>query len=152
MQTLHFSTTINAPKKTVWDTMLQDATYREWTSAFNPKGSWFEGDWSQGSKILFLGPGEDGAPPAGMVAVIRENRPHDYISIEHLGFVQNGVEDTTSEAVKKWTPAFENYTFTEKGGRTEVLVDMDTDDEHAKMFLEMWPKALEKLKALAERA
>lgn len=152
MRKLHFSTTINAPRKTVWDTMLQDATYREWTSAFNPKGSWFEGDWSQGSKILFLGPGEDGQPPSGMVSRIHENRPHEHVSIEHLGMIENGVEDTTSDAVKQWTPAFENYTLREKDGQTELLIDMDSDDGHAKMFEEMWPKALAKLKTLAEAA
>lgn len=150
MQKLHFSTTVNAPKEKVWDTMLQDRTYRVWTSEFNPKGSWFEGDWSQGSTIRFLGPGEDGKP-AGMVSRINQNRPHEFVSIEHLGFIHDGKEDTTSEAVKKWTPAFENYTFRETNGQTEVLVDMDTDDEHKKMFEEMWPKALEKLKELAER-
>src|SRR5688572_27532732 len=107
MQKVHFSIAINAPKKKVWDTMLQDATYRVWTSAFNPKGSWYEGDWSQGSKIVFLGPGEDGKL-GGMVSRIAENRPHEYISVEHLGLIQDGKEDTTSEAVKRWVPAFEN--------------------------------------------
>ncbi|MEX2593834.1 MAG: hypothetical protein WD426_13755 [Anditalea sp.] len=33
-QKLHFSKRINAPKEKVWDTMLKDETYREWTSAF----------------------------------------------------------------------------------------------------------------------
>jgi uncharacterized protein YndB with AHSA1/START domain len=149
MQKIHFSITINAPKKKVWDTMLQDATYRVWTSAFNPKGSWYEGDWSQGSKIRFLGPGEDGKL-GGMVSQIAENRPYEYISIKHVGLIQDGKEDRTSEAVKKWAPAFENYTFKEKNGATEVLVDMDVNEEHRKMFEDMWPKALEKLKELTE--
>jgi uncharacterized protein YndB with AHSA1/START domain len=149
MQKLHFSVTVNAPKKKVWDTMLQDATYRIWTSAFNPKGGWYEGDWSEGSKILFLGPGEDGKLE-GMVSRIAENRPHEYISIEHVGLMKDGKEDTTSDAVKKWAPAFENYTFTDRNGATEVLVDMDIDDDYKAMFEDMWPKALQKLKELAE--
>ena len=149
MQKISFSTAINAPRKKVWDTMLEDSTYRVWTSAFNPKGSWYEGDWNQGSKIRFLGPGDDGSL-GGMVSRIKENRPHEYVSIEHLGFIQDGKEDTTSEAVKKWTPAFENYSFKDKNGATELVVDMDVDEEHAKMFEDMWPKALRKLKELAE--
>ena len=44
--------------------MLADDTYREWTSAFHP-GSYYKGDWSEGSKILFLGPGDDGEVRAG---------------------------------------------------------------------------------------
>ena len=104
---------------------------------------------SQDSKILFLGPGEDGKLE-GMVSRIAENRPHEYISIEHVGLIQGGKEDTTSEAVKKWAPAFENYTFREKNGGTEVLVDMDVDEAHKKMFEDLWPKALQKLRELVE--
>lgn len=149
MQKIHFSITINAPRKKVWDTMLQDATYRQWTSAFNAQGSWYEGDWSEGSRIRFLGPGENGSV-SGMVSQIKDLRPYEYVSIEHLGIVTNGQEDTTSDAVKAWTPAFENYTFKERDGATEVLVDMDTNDDYKQMFEDTWPKALQKLKELSE--
>jgi uncharacterized protein YndB with AHSA1/START domain len=150
MQKMHFSTTIKAPKKKVWHTMLDDDTFRIWTSAFNPGGSsWYEGDWNQGSKIRFLGLGENGKTE-GMVSRIKENRAYEFVSIEHLGVVQDGQEDTTSDAARKWAPAFENYTFTGKNGVTEVQVDMDVADEHTQMFESSWPKALEKLKQLAE--
>jgi hypothetical protein len=150
MQKLHFSITINAPKEKVWHTMLDDKPYREWTAAFNP-GSYYKGDWSKGSKILFLGPDPKTGEEGGMVSRIAENKPYEFISIEHLGIVKNGVEDTTSEEARKWAPAFENYTFKEKGGATEVLVEMDIEDENKKMFEEMWPKALQKLKEIAEK-
>jgi uncharacterized protein YndB with AHSA1/START domain len=150
MKQLHFSTVIDAPKEKVWRTMLDDEPYREWTSAFNP-GSYYLGDWSKGSKILFLGPDPETGKEGGMVSRIAENRPYEFISIEHLGIVQDGKEDTTSETARKWTPAFENYTFKEKDGATEVLVDMDIEEEHEKVFGEMWPRALQKLKELAEK-
>jgi len=130
--------------------MLDDKPYREWTAAFNP-GSYYKGDWSKGSKILFLGPDPKTGEEGGMVSRIAENKPYEFISIEHLGIVKNGVEDTTSEEARKWAPAFENYTFKEKGGATEVLVEMDIEDENKKMFEEMWPKALQKLKEIAEK-
>ena len=72
------------------------------------------------------------------------------VSIEHIGIVQNGIEDTTSEAARKWVSAFENYTFKERDGATEVLVDMDTEDEYVEMFEKMWPEGLQKLKTIAE--
>lgn len=150
-QKINFAITINAPKERVWDTMLQDATYREWTALFNPNGSsWYEGDWTQGSKILFLGDGENGQV-GGMVSRIKEVRPQEFVSIEHLGVVQDGKEDTTSDTAKQFAPAFENYTFVDKHGATEVLVDMDTVEEHRQMFESSWPKALQKLKELAEK-
>lgn len=150
MQKLHFSMLIHAPKDKVWHVMLDDQPYREWTKAFN-EGSYYKGNWEKGSKILFLGPDPNTGEEGGMVSRIAENKPYEFISIEHLGIVQNGVEDTTSETARKWTPAFENYTFYEKDGATEVLVDIDVADEYAQMFNEMWPKGLRELKELAEK-
>jgi hypothetical protein len=150
MQKLHFSILINAPKDKVWHSMLDDKPYREWTKAFN-EGSYYQGSWEKGSKILFLAPDPKTGEEGGMVSRIAENKPYEFISIEQLGIVQNGVEDTTSEAARKWAPAFENYTFNDKDGATEVLVDIDTEDEHVQMFNEMWPEALRKLKDLAEK-
>lgn len=150
MQKLNFSIVINAPKEKVWNTMLEDATYREWTTPFN-EGSYYKGDWSKGSKILFLGPDPKTGKEGGMVSKIAENKCYQFISIEHLGIINEGVEDTTSEEVKKWTPAFENYTFKEKNGTTEVHIEMDINDEYKEMFEGMWPKALNKLKEISEK-
>ena len=47
--------------------------------------------------------------------------------------------------------ALENYTFKEKDGTTEVLIDMDLHEEYREMFNNMWPEALQKLKELAEK-
>lgn len=150
MQKIHFSILINAPREKVWDTMLSESTYPQWTTAFNP-GSYFKGSWEEGSKILFLGPNPDGSGEGGMVSRIKENRSHEFISIEYLGVISNGVEDITSEDAKKWASLFENYTFIDKDGGTEVLVDIDTLDEYKDMFSDMWPKALQLLKELSEK-
>lgn len=150
MEKLHFKIDISAPKEKVWNTMLEDATYREWTTAFN-EGSYYKGDWSKGSKIVFLGPNPETGKEGGMVSRIAENKLYEFVSIEHLGVINDGVEDTTSDEVKKWTPAFENYTFKEKNGTTEVIVEMDIHADYKEMFEGMWPKALQKLKELSEK-
>ncbi len=148
MSKLNFSILIDAPISKVWDTMLEDKTYRIWTEEF-AAGSHYVGNWNQGSKILFLGPTEDGKL-AGMVSRIKENKLHKYISIEHLGEAYDGVEDTTSDRVKVWAGALENYTFVNKDGKTELVVDLDINEEFKEMFEGMWPKALQKLKSLCE--
>ena len=150
MEKLRQTIFINAPRARVWDVMLQDSTYRDWTSAFHP-GSYYKGDWSEGSKILFLGPSADGAGEGGMVSRIRENRSHEYISIEHLGIVQNGVEDTESAAAKAWAPAYENYTFADSNGGTELTIEMDIQAEEKENFGKLWADALSRLKTIAER-
>jgi hypothetical protein len=148
MEKLQFKIDINAPKEKVWDTMLEDRTYRIWTEEFTP-GSHYIGSWDEGSKILFLGPANDGKL-GGMVSRIKENKLHKFISIEHLGEVLDGVEDTTSDRVKIWAGALENYTFIDKGDKTELVVDLDINEEFKEMFEGMWPKALQKLKELCE--
>ncbi len=144
MEKMHFSMVINAPKEKVWKTMLDDDTYRQWTDVFMP-GSHYVGNWSEGSKILFLAPDETGKM-SGMVSRIKENKPYEYISIEHRGEVEDGKE---KEA--EWAGALEDYTFIEKDGKTEVLIDMDANEEFKEMLQDIWPKALQKLKELAEK-
>jgi len=150
MQKLKKSIFINAPKQKVWDAVTVVENYKEWTKPFNPT-SYFKGDWSEGSKMFFLGTDKDNKNEGGMVSRIAKNIPGEYISIEHLGMFENGVEDTTSEKVKAWTPSFENYTFTEKDGGTEFFVEIDTPDEYVTMFDSMWDLALVELKKVAER-
>lgn len=59
MSTLTFSVKIKAPKKKVWETLWNDASYRKWTAAFM-EGSYAESDWNEGDKISFLTPNRDG--------------------------------------------------------------------------------------------
>ena len=151
MEKLHFSFKINAPVKKVWDTMLGEKTFREWTSAFMP-GGYFEGSWDKGSKIKFLAPNKDGKPE-GMSSEIAENRPYEFVSIRHLGVVIGGKEDLQSQDAKEWGgKAYENYTFTEVGGSTEVSVDMDTAEQWKDDMTKTWPKALARLKEIAEKS
>ena len=94
MEKLKFKTVINAAPEKIWNVLWNDDTYRKWTSAFS-EGSYAETDWKQGSKVLFL----DGKG-SGMVSRIAENRPNEYMSIEHLGEIRDGVEDTSSDKSK----------------------------------------------------
>lgn len=145
MEKLNFSIKIKAPKQKVWSTLLDDKTYRIWTSVF-AEGSYAVTDWKEGSKALFTdGKGQ------GMVSTIAKNIPNEFLSIRHLGMVKDGVEDTESDEVKAWAGAMENYTLKENGGITELKVDMDSNAEFKDYFSETWPKALEKVKELSEK-
>lgn len=144
MEKLQFSAKINAPKEKVWKTLWEDATYRKWTSVFSPT-SYADTDWKEGSKVLFLDSKGD-----GMVSKIETNRPNELMSFKHLGEVKNGVEDTESDKVKGWAGAMENYTLKEADGLTELLVEMDMNEEYKDMFIGMFPKALEQVKVLSE--
>ena len=144
MKSLRFATTIHAPRKAVWDAMLAPDTYRIWTAPFM-EGSQYEGSWEKGARIRFLGP--DGS---GMASVIEESRPHEFLSIRHLGFVKDGVEDLESEAVKGWAGCHENYSFSDAGTSTQVTVDLDVTPEFEDYMVKTWPRALSALKGICE--
>lgn len=144
MKKMNFNISINASPEKVWDILWKDETYRKWTSAF-AEGSYAVTDWKEGSKVLFLSPGGD-----GMVGRIAASTPHEFMSIEHLGEVKDGVEDTTSDKVKGWAGAHENYTLKKTGEGTELQVEMDTTDEFTAMFSNIWPVALQNVKELSE--
>ena len=149
MRKMHFEISIRASPEEVWNAIVDDKSYREWTSPFH-EGSFFEGGWEKGDAIRFLALNEKDQKE-GMVSEIAESRKCSFISIRHLGNILGGVEDTTSEAVRKWEPAYENYTLTQLGEITKFEVDADAEDQFFDLFIEMWPKALEKLKEVAER-
>lgn len=140
-----FTITIDAPREKVWDVLWQDASYREWTSAFST-GSHAVSEWKKGSKILFL----DGEG-RGMTSVISDLVPNEYMSFTHKGEVNNGVEDFSRAETHGWANAQEIYTLRNANGKTDLVVDLDITNEFADYFTNTFPKALAMLKEIAER-
>ncbi len=144
VETLEFKTVIDAPVEEVWEFMFSAEGYPQWTTPFMA-GCYFEGSWEEGKPMRFLVAG------SGMLAIIAENRLHESLSIQHVGFVMNGVEDTSSAGVRSWAPAYENYRFASVPGGTEVSVEHEVlAGFEANMMGNTWPKALAKLKELCE--
>lgn len=143
-----FKINLNASPEKVWKSLFEDKNYREWTTAF-ATGSWVDTDWKKGSKALFLDSNND-----GMSSIIEENIPNEFMSFKHVGAVEKGVEKMDRPEDDAWRGAHENYILKEKNGKTELTIDLEMDGIDEKMadyFKETWPKALDKLKAIAER-
>lgn len=144
MQKQEFKILINASPKKVWNVLWGNESYQQWTSVFS-ETSTVETDWKEGSKILFLdGKGQ------GMVSIIAEKRPEQFMSFKHIGVVNNGVEDFDSPQTKEWAGALENYTLRQENDKTELIIDIDITEEYKDYFIKTWPKALEKVKEMAE--
>lgn len=151
MKKLQYKTNINAPVTKVYNTMLgldSKATYQAWTAEFNPTST-FEGSWEKGSKIYFIGTGENGEK-GGMIAEIAENIPNKFVSIRHYGILKGDTEITEGEEIEKWAGGLENYTFEENNGITTVTVEVDMTDDFVGYFNETYPRALGKLKSIIE--
>lgn len=142
MSTLTFETKINAPKEKVWDSLWNDTSYRQWTSAFID-GSYAESDWNEGSKILFLSPTGE-----GMFGIIQKKIPNVQMTFKHLGEIKNGIEEP-----KNWSDATESYYLNEINGITELAVKLNIEatSEFEQYFNNTFPKALEILKHISEQ-
>ncbi len=152
MKKTTFNINIDAPADKVYDVMLgisNKATYEQWTAPFNPTST-YEGSWTKGSKILFVGTDEKGEK-GGMVSRIAEITPNKFVSIQHYGLVKADVEITEGPEVEKWANGYENYTFEERNGDTAVTVDLDITEDFADYMNETYPKALSTLKEICEK-
>jgi len=146
---LRFDIYINASTEKVYQTMLGEDTYKDWTAAFHPTSS-YKGSWDKGSKIYFVAE-EEGSQPGGMIAIIKENIPNKFVSIQHIGVFGGGKELYSGPEVDSWKDGLENYTFQGSQDGTMLIVQTDTNEEHKNYFEGAWPLALEKLKEICEQ-
>lgn len=145
MNRLQFSTDIKASREKVWDVLWNDSSYKEWTSVFS-SGSHAETDWNEGSKVLFLSGERE-----GMYSRIAKKIPNEYMSFKHLGVVKEGKELPQDDETKRWSGASEDYKLIQKNNATELTVEMDVTEDFEDYFRQTFPKALEKVKELAEK-
>lgn len=151
MKKIQYTKEIAAPAQKVYNTMLgmdDIQTYEQWTAEFNPTST-YEGSWQKGTKMYFIGTDENGKK-GGMVSEIADNVPFRFVSIRHYGMLDGETEITEGEEIEKWAGSLENYSFSEHNGTTTVTVEIDVADDYLDYFNTTWPKALDKLKELAE--
>jgi uncharacterized protein YndB with AHSA1/START domain len=145
MEKLKFEIDINAPREKVWSSLWEDVNYRNWTSAFS-EGSYAESDWKEGSKILFLGPGG-----RGMYSMIEKKTDNEFMSFKHLGEMKDFKELPNDDKSKSWSGSHENYTLKSTATGTHLTVELDSVEEFKDYFSGTFPKALQKVKEIAEK-
>lgn len=143
-RTIRKTITINAPKEQVWEAMMQDKYYQEWTAPFS-EGSKVETDWELGSKAVFTD-----KSGSGIVGRVVEKEPYKTITVEFEGMVREGKEDYESEEARQVKGSRESYVLTEENGSTRLDTSSEMGEEYYEQMSQAWDKALQKLKQLAE--
>lgn len=72
------------------------------------------------------------------------------MSFKHMGVLKGGMEQPPTATSESWAGATENYALEEKDGATELTVTMDITPNLNNISAIHFPKALEKVKELAE--
>ncbi|WP_132054489.1 VOC family protein [Pseudocnuella soli] len=145
-ETMHFSVQISAPREKVWEVLLEDHYYRQWTAAFHP-GSFAEGDWSEGGTVYFKTPEGD-----GMVSKVLAHQPGTIISFVHESVLHNNEEVPDHPQSERWRGAREIYRAENNGDGTQLSIEVDVIDEYKKHMESSWQKALQIVRSLAETA
>lgn len=147
MKRLRFSIDIDAPREKVWKVLWEDATFRDWADIVD-KGSYAVGDWKEGGKIQFL----SSVTGYGVLSMIKKLVPNEYVSFEQLADIKDGKEQPFDDKAKEWAGGSESYSLKENAGVTTISVEIDVPDEHKDEFENKFPKALERVKVLAEES
>lgn len=143
MKTIEFSIEINAAKECVWATLWEDATFRDWASIID-EGTYMKGIMKEGNEIQFL----SSLNGYGVTSLIIKLNPNEYILFRHSADTK---ETGQQEREKEWTEGTESYSLTEKNGVTTLIVKTDVPQEQEEIFSTRLPKAMERIKMLAEK-
>ena len=143
MKELQFSIEINASKERVWATLWDDTTFRDWAS-FIDEGIYMSGVLEQGSEVQFL----SSVNGYGVTDLVEALKPNAFILFRHESDTK---ESGQQERQKEWTGGTESYSLAEKNGITALTVKSDIPHELEETFQIRFPRALERIKALAEK-
>ncbi len=143
MNEMLFSIAINAAKERVWATLWQDATFRDWASIIDPE-TYKVGDLQEGNEIQFI----SAANGYGVTSLAETVRPGEFLRLRHRADTQ---ETGSREREPQWTGSAETYTLAEEDGVTTLAVAFGVPPELEEYFEDAYPKALQRVKELAER-
>lgn len=142
MKELQFSVEIHATKERVWDTLWQDETLREWAGIIDP-GTYMVGDLKEGNEIQFIS-----GNGYGVTSLVEKLVVGEFLLLKHRADTQ---EEGKREREKEWTGGEERYALAEKDGTTTLTAAFGVPPELEEYFRVNYPRALERVKVLAER-
>lgn len=145
LQKLEFSIEIAVTPERLWEYLWGKKAYTDWMSVFS-KGSYYETiTFETGQSIKLLTP--EGHGMYGVLEVVQE--PVQVI-FKHLGYLALFEAVPFESLDQSWTFAFESYTLQETVTGTKLTVEVDTASEYLETMNRLFPKALLRLKDLAE--
>lgn len=143
MKEMQFKVEINATKEKVWDTLWQGETFRQWANIIDPE-TYMVGELKEGNEVQFI----SAANGYGVTSLVEKLIPGEFLLLKHHADTQ---ETGKQERENQWTGGEESYLLVEKDGATTLTVAFDVPPELKEEFKISYPKALERIKILAER-
>ena len=142
MKEMQFSIEINATKESIWNTLWQDETLREWAGIIDP-GTHMVGELKEGNQIQFIS-----GNGYGVTSLVEKLVPGEFLLLRHSADTQDSGK---RERENEWTGGEESYSLADKDGVTTLNASFDVPPEMEEYFQENYPKALERVKVLSEK-
>ncbi|MGA9212552.1 SRPBCC domain-containing protein [Kaistella sp.] len=139
MKLLEFKTQINASPEKVWEVLFTQDAYRKWSSAMN-EGTYFEGNWEEGSVMKFLDPKNN-----GMYNLVEKNIANQELRMKHLGWILEG-----ELSPQGWEDSTVSYFLEPNDDGTLLKTEVNSLDEFVDFFNTKYPKNFENIKNLSE--
>jgi hypothetical protein len=73
------------------------------------------------------------------------------MAFKHLSELKNSKEIPVDQAAQEWTGSMETYELSQNGDATSLKVKIDVVEKFKDYFTDTFPKALQKVKQLAEK-
>ncbi len=143
MQNLQFSTTIKAPRETVWHILWDDKTFRDWAGIID-EGTYMKGELKEGNEVQYISSGNG----YGVTSLVEKLIPNEFVLMRHQADTKDSGEALRE---KEWTGGGESYTLTEHDGVTTLTFAADIPAGMEELFEDRIPKALERIKVLADK-
>lgn len=143
MKRQNFSIEIRAPRDKVWNVLWDDTTFRDWANIID-EGTYMIGELKEGNEVQFI----SSVGGYGVTSLVEKLIPNEFVLFSHSADTKDSGEQ---EREKEWTGGMESYSLTEKDGDTTLTVEIDVPPEQEETFKVRQPKALERVKVLAEK-
>jgi len=143
MKEIQFSIEINASRESVWATLWEDTTFRDWANAID-EGTYMKGVMKEGNEIQNI----SSVNGYGVTSLIEKLILNEFALFRHSADTKDSGQQ---EREKEWTGGTESYSLTEKNGVTTLIVKIDVPQEQEETFNIIFPRALERVKTLAEK-
>lgn len=134
---------INAPREKVWEVVTKQPGLGTWMKEF-ASDSRVEGNWEMGEKLIFTGDSGE-----GMQNEVVELVPNEITKLKPTALLKDGAPDPTQD-ISAFSDT-EDYIFSEENGKTKLEIkSFSPEPSLTEMFNDLWDKALNKIKELAE--
>jgi uncharacterized protein YndB with AHSA1/START domain len=141
MQEMRFSVEIRAAKEKIWDTLWSDETFRDWAGIID-SGTHLVGELKESNEVQFIS-----GNGYGVTSLVEKLIPGEYLVLKHKADTQDAGQNARDD---QWTGGKEVYELKEEDGATTLTITFDVPTELVEAMNGSYPKALERIKILAE--